>query len=149
MIFFVNITTHFSVILLTEYHAVKSVFDEWNPPAVDEISYAMKSCFAGLYLDGFDFIQGLVLGFHLNEVKISSLPCNDFIKPTEKERTFQLQTDLFSLSACNMGLGLAHKVFDQTNAMLALSSKLKFSAKDITHSRDAFCLILPLLFTYF
>ena len=47
---------------------------------VDEISYEMKSCFAGLYLDGFDFIQELVLGFHLNEVKISSLPCNDFIK---------------------------------------------------------------------
>ena len=49
----------------------------------DEIAHAVKSCFAGLYLDGFDFIQGLVLGFHLNEVKISSLPCNDFIKPTE------------------------------------------------------------------
>ncbi|MBQ2876612.1 MAG: hypothetical protein IJE25_06355, partial [Clostridia bacterium] len=47
-----------------------------------------KSCFAGLYLDGFDFIRGLVLGFHLNEVKISSLPRNDFIKPTEKEITF-------------------------------------------------------------
>ena len=25
---------------------------------VDEIAFAMKSCFAGLYLDGFDFIQG-------------------------------------------------------------------------------------------
>ena len=47
---------------------------------------AVKSCFAGLYLDGFDFIRGLALGFHLNEVKISSLPCNDFIKPTEKEQ---------------------------------------------------------------
>ena len=57
---------------------------------VDEITHAMKSCFAGLYLDGFDFIQGLVLGFHLNEVKISSLLCNDFIKPTEKEITFRL-----------------------------------------------------------
>ena len=30
-------------------------------------------------------------------------------------------TDLFSLSACNTGLGLAHKVFDRSNAMLALS----------------------------
>ena len=49
---------------------------------VDEIAHAMKSCLAGLYLDGFDFIQGIVLGFHLNEAKISSLPCNDFIKPT-------------------------------------------------------------------
>ena len=65
---------------------------------VDEIARAMKSCFAGLYLDGFDFIQGLALGFHLNKVKISSLPCNDFIKPTEKEETFRLETDLFPLS---------------------------------------------------
>ena len=67
----------------------------------------MNSCFAGLYLGGFDFIQGLYLGFHLNDVKISSLLCNDSIKPTEKERTFRLLTDLFSLSACHMGLGLA------------------------------------------
>ena len=63
---------------------------------VGEIAYAMKSCFVGLYLGGFDFIQGLVLGFHLNEVKISSVAqrCNatrnDFIKPTEKEETFRL-----------------------------------------------------------
>ena len=70
------------------------------------------------YLDGFDFIQGLVLGFHLNEVKISSLPYNDFIKPTEKEITFRLQPDLLSLCRYK-GLGLAHKVFDRTNAMLA------------------------------
>jgi len=65
---------------------------------VDEIAFAMKSCFAGLYLDGFDFIQGLDLGFHLNEVKISSLPRNDFINPTEKEITFRLRTNLLSLS---------------------------------------------------
>ena len=64
----------------------------------DEIAHAMKSCFAGLYLDGFDFIQGLVLGFHLNKVKISSLPCNDFIKLTEKREHFGLKTDLLSLS---------------------------------------------------
>ena len=31
-----------------------------------------------------------------------------------------------------MGLGLAHKVFDKTNAMLALSGVFKFSAKNIT-----------------
>ena len=37
-----------SVILLTEYHAVKSVFDGCNPPGVDEIAFAMKSPFAGL-----------------------------------------------------------------------------------------------------
>ena len=52
--------------------------------------------------------RGLVLGFHLNEVKISSLLCNDFIKPTEKERTFRFFR--FVLSFClYMGLGLAHK----------------------------------------
>ena len=45
--------------------------------------------------DGFDFIQGRVLGFHLNEVKISSLPCNDFIKPTEKEETFSYKPICF------------------------------------------------------
>ena len=60
----------------------------------DEIAHAMKSCFAGLYLDGFDFIQGLVLGFHLNEVKISSLPCNDFIKLTKKRFLFVQKHDL-------------------------------------------------------
>ena len=65
---------------------------------VDEIAHAMKSCFAGLSSDGFDFIQGLVLGFHLNEVKISSLRSNDFIKPTEKEITFRIKADLLSLS---------------------------------------------------
>ena len=82
----------------------------------------MKSCFAGLYLDGFDFIQGLVLGLHLNEVKISSLPCNDFIKPTEKEQTHKVFTPcVFALSVCNKGLGLAHKAFVRSNAMLALS----------------------------
>ncbi|MBQ3572156.1 MAG: hypothetical protein IJA15_04960 [Clostridia bacterium] len=26
---------------------------------VDEIAFAMKSCFAGLHLNGFDFIQGM------------------------------------------------------------------------------------------
>ena len=34
-----------------------------------------------------------------------------------------------------MGLGLAHKVFDQTNEMLALSGIFKFSAKNITRWR--------------
>ena len=87
-----------SVILLTEYHAVKSVFDECNPPMVDEIAFAMKSCFTGLYLDGFDFIPGLIPGFHLNEVKISSLSCNDFIKPTGKEITNRFVSEMLSLS---------------------------------------------------
>ena len=66
---------------------------------VDEIAIAVKSCFAGLKLTGFDFIRGLVLGFHLNEVKISSLPRNDFIKPTEKEITFSA-TNRFVISFC-------------------------------------------------
>ena len=37
-----------SVILLSEYHAVKSVFDGRNPLSVEEIAFAVKSCFAGL-----------------------------------------------------------------------------------------------------
>jgi hypothetical protein len=75
--------------------------------------------------DGFDFIQGLDLGFHLSKAKISSWYNHDFIKPTEKERTVRLEfTDLFSLSVCNMGLSLAR---------LHLTAFLKFSAKNITH----------------
>ena len=50
-----------------------------------KITIAVKSCFAGLSSDGFDFIRGLDLGLHLNEMKISSLLCNDFIKLTKNE----------------------------------------------------------------
>ena len=57
---------------------------------------------------------------------------------TEKERTFRLQTDLFSLSAYYKGLGLAHNAFDRSKAMLALLSKCKFSAKDIILSQEGF-----------
>ena len=32
-----------------------------------------------------------------------------------------------------MGLGLAHRVFEQSNAILALSGVFKFSAKNIAH----------------
>ena len=46
-------------VILNGEHAIKSVFDGRNPLMVDEIAHAMKSCFAGLYLDGFDFIQGV------------------------------------------------------------------------------------------
>ena len=46
-------------VILNGEDAIKSVFDGRNPPMVDEIAHAMKSCFAGLYLDGFDFIGGL------------------------------------------------------------------------------------------
>ena len=45
----------------------------------------------------------------------------------------------YSCSFClYKGLGLAHNAFDQSNAMLALSSKSKFSAKDITHFSQSF-----------
>ena len=47
-----------------------------------EIAYAVKSCFAGLVEDGFDFI----VAYH------------DFINLTEKERIVRRKTDLFSLS---------------------------------------------------
>ena len=46
-------------VILNGEHAIKSVFDGRNPLMVDEIAHAMKSCFAGLYLDGFDFIRGV------------------------------------------------------------------------------------------
>ena len=82
--------------------------------------------------DGFDFIQGLVLGFHLNKVKISSLLCYDFIKQTETERTIRLLTDLFSLSACYMGLGLAHLRLTSQMRCSHFAQSVKFSAKDIT-----------------
>ena len=40
----------------------------------------------------------------------------------------------FVISFCRYkGLGLIHKVFNRTNAMLALSGIFKFSAKNITH----------------
>ena len=39
---------------------------------------------------------------------------------------------ILALSVYNKGLGLAHNAFDQSNTMLALLSKSKFSAKDIT-----------------
>ena len=42
-----------------------------------------------------------------------------------KERTFRLLTDLFSLYVCGRGLDLAHRVFDRSNAMLALSGVLQ------------------------
>ena len=71
--------------------------------------------------DGFDFIQGLVLGFHLNKVQISSLLCYDFIKQTEKRDNISA-TNRFVISFCRYkGLGFAHSAFDRSNAMLALN----------------------------
>ena len=61
----------------------------------------------------------------------------------QKKKQEQEYKELFpftlALSACNKGLGLAHKVFDRSNAMLALNLTFKFSAKNITHmSSSAF-----------
>jgi len=65
---------------------------------VDEIAFAMKSCFAGLYLDGFDFIQGTHLGFHLSEAKISSLLAT--ISFYKRKRENISATNRFVLSFC-------------------------------------------------
>ena len=40
-------------VILNGEHAFKSVFDGLNPPKVDVIAFAVKSCFAGLRLDRF------------------------------------------------------------------------------------------------
>lgn len=69
-----------------------------NPSSADEIAIAMKSCFAGLYLDGFDFIQGPALGFHLSKAKISSLLATISFNQQKKREHFGYKTDLFSLS---------------------------------------------------
>ena len=92
---------------------------------VDEIAFAMKSCFTGLYLDGFDFIQGVPW--------ISSLLRNDFIKQTEKEITFRLQTDLLSLSVVIRVW--VYPIMRLTGQMRCshLTAFFKFSAKNITH----------------
>ena len=44
-----------------KHHANKSVFDGRNPPNVDEVAKATKSCLAGLGLDELDMAQGLIL----------------------------------------------------------------------------------------
>ena len=70
---------------------MKSTYGGWN-------RFAVQSCFAGLSSNGFDFIQGFNLGFHLSRAKISSWFNHDFIYPTEKERTFRFSR--FVLSFC-------------------------------------------------
>ena len=66
------------------------------------------------------------------------MACHDFIKQTEKEITFRQLTDLLSLSACNMGLGLAH-----LRLTTHFTQSVKFSAKDITLFGGAFwCLVI-------
>lgn len=51
-----------------------------------EIAFAVNSCFAGIKSDGFDFMQRLALGFHLNEQKILSWLCHDFNQQKKRER---------------------------------------------------------------
>ena len=53
---------------------------------MNEIAFAVKSCFAGIKSDGFDFMQRLALEFHLNEEKISSWLCHDCIQQKKRER---------------------------------------------------------------
>ena len=92
---------------------------------VDEIAFTMKSCFAGVYLDGFDFIQGTPW--------ISSERSEDFIAAvqrfheTNRKRDNISATNRFVISfCCYKGLGLAHKAFDRSNAMLALHVIFQF-----------------------
>ena len=55
-----------------------------------------------------------------------SEPHNSKLKPTEKEQTHQVFTPcVFALSVCNKGLGLAHKAFVRSNAMLAFSESFQ------------------------
>ena len=67
-------------------------------------------------------------------------PHNSKLK-TNRKREDISATNRSVLSFCRYrGLGLAHIAFVQTNAMLALCSKYKFSAKDIT--------VFPFLFIF-
>ena len=59
------------------------------------------------------------------------MACHDFIKQTEKRDNISVKTDLLSLSAC-IWVWAKPIAFDRSNAMLALSSIFKFSAKNIT-----------------
>ena len=86
-----------------------------------------------------DLISSKVcLGFHLNEVKISPWLATISLNRQKKEITFRQRTDLLSLSVYNKALGLTHSAFEQSNAMLALLSSCKFSAKDTTLFRRGF-----------
>ena len=65
--------------------------------------------------------------YRVNEVDISTERKNK-----SKNRRF---FSFYSCSFCRYkGLGLAHSAFDRSNAMLALLSSRKFSAKDTTLS---------------
>ena len=73
--------------------------------------------------------------YRVNKVDIST--------EEKREQEYKEKLLIFLLFFClYKGLGLARKVFDQTNAMLALSSKLKFSNKNITPYGRAFVHLL-------
>ena len=69
--------------------------------------------------------------YRVNEVDIST-------ERKARARTEGFSPLILALFCLYKGLGLAHKVFDKTNAMLALSGIFKFSAKNITHSDGVF-----------
>ena len=58
---------------------------------------------------------------------------------------------IFSFYSCSFcrykGLGLAHSAFVRTNAMLALSRVLKFSAKNLTHYLPRLIFLLLIIYT--
>ena len=75
--------------------------------------------------------------YRVNEVDISTERKNK----SKNRRIFSF----YSCSFCRYkGLGLAHSAFDQSNAMLALSSSCKFSAKDTTLFLAVFILYILL-----
>ena len=91
---------------------------------VDEIAFAVKSCFAGLSANGFDFIQGFWLGLNLSKAKISSWHSHDFIKQTEKEITFR-QKPIRYLFLSLLRLDIIYRDFERTSAILALNDAFK------------------------
>ena len=115
---------------------------------VDEIAFAVKSCFARLSVGGFDFIQGFWLGLNLSKAKISSWHSHDFIKQTEKEITFR-QKPIRYLFLSLLGLDIIYRDFERTNATLALNDAFKtLSAKNTTPlGLFLFCLIYTFFYT--
>ena len=69
--------------------------------------------------------------YRVNKVDIST--------EEKREQEYKEKLLIFLLFFClYRGLGLAHNAFDQSNAMLALSGIVKFSAKYIAHFRRSF-----------
>ena len=86
-------------------------------------------------------LQGFALQYHFLSGKYYSSRQRriSLLILTEKERTFgSYETDLFSLSACNMGLGLAHLRLTSQMRCSHLAVLIKFSAKNITRLERIF-----------